>query len=621
MRYVCWLGCLWLLVFSAHAQEDRLAQVREKLNRLVATDSVYRSEIDLSVGSMPLGDLVRNIARVNRLSIGIHGDGGLMVNCNLNRVRVDDLLYYLCREYDLELDVIGNIVSLYPYRVPEPEPPLPTVTYLPDSDRMSYDLVDVPLQEVTKKLADASGLNVVLPRELYPKRVSGYVVNLPADEAIRALAESNGMESFRNEGGVWTFAVKAPDASSPGNVLRHRFSGDQLEVDSLGRISIRIDRGNVYDIIGNLCDRLGLNYCFISPVSGQASLYLKEVEFGTLLKVLFTGTPYSYYEEEGIYMFGATEGGGLASVRVVPMKYRTVGRLAEAIPPELKKGVQVQVFADLNSLILSGDQRQVARVEQFLKGVDKTVPLITIDILIVDATKNLINEAGLSLGVGSEPSATSGTLSPGIDMNLSASAINRLLNSFNGFGSVKLGRVTPNFYANLRFLEEAGTIELQSTPKLSTLNGHEAMLKSGETRYYKEVNENLIGTQNPIQSSSYVWKTVEANLIVKIVPFVSGNDEITLEIEIEQTEFTPTQSKQTEDAPPGTATRSFKSQIRVRNEEMVLLGGIDRNDRTKSASGLPYVARVPVLKWIFGKTKDNRSVRKLNVFIKPTVIY
>lgn len=52
------------------------------------------------------------------------------------------------------------------------------------------------------------------------------------------------------------------------------------------------------------------------------------------------------------------------------------------IPDNLKKGVQIAAFGDLNSIIASGDQRQVARVEQFLRSIDKTVPLITIEVMI-----------------------------------------------------------------------------------------------------------------------------------------------------------------------------------------------------------------------------------------------
>jgi type IV pilus assembly protein PilQ len=53
---------------------------------------------------------------------------------------------------------------------------------------------------------------------------------------------------------------------------------------------------------------------------------------------------------------------------------------------------------------------------------------------------------------------------------------------------------------------------------------------------------------------------------------------------------------------------------------MVLLGGIDQNVKEKSTRGLPWVSRVPVLRWLFGKSRDQKKEHLLNVFIKPTLI-
>ena len=60
--------------------------------------------------------------------------------------------------------------------------------------------------------------------------------------------------------------------------------------------------------------------------------------------------------------------------------------------------------------------------------------------------------------------------------------------------------------------------------------------------------------------------------------------------------------------------------IRVANNEMVLLGGIERNSKEKSSSGIPFISRIPILKWIFGNSKNNKNESKLNVFIKPTLL-
>lgn len=100
-------------------------------------------------------------------------------------------------------------------------------------------------------------------------------------------------------------------------------------------------------------------------------------------------------------------------------------------------------------------------------------------------------------------------------MTLKSNTINNLLGQL---GLKNIGKVSNNFYLTIKALEEKGGLEVMSTPKLSTLNGHEAVLKSGETQYYKEVMNNIIGTQNPIQSESYTWKSLEANMTLRYRP-------------------------------------------------------------------------------------------------------
>lgn len=508
----------------------RLAKIELSLGNLISRDSVYNNEVDVSVGKIALQELVRNIAKIHGVNISIKDTKNILVSCNFNRVRINELLYFLCKEYELDLEVVGNIVSLsnIPKIVKKPEP------------------------------------------EPKYARVSG---NFPSNELV---------------------------------------------IDSLGRISASINNGDMQDILTDICSKLGFNYHFITPVRQMAALYISNADAETVFNTILTGTPYTYYIEEGIYFFGELQPDkSLTAVSIVPLKYRAVDKVTDAIPLKLKEGVQVQVFADLNSIILSGNKKEVARVEAFLKSIDRTVPLITMDIMIVEANKNRTDEAGISMGVGDKPVTSSGRFSPGLDVSLGAHTVNRLINSFNGFGAVKLGSVSPNFYMSLKFLESNGNIVVESTPKLSTLNGQEALLTSGETQYYKEVHNTYMGTQNPVQSTSYDWKSVEANLTIRITPFMSSDSLITLSIDISQSEFTPRIEK---DAPPGIANRSFKSIIRVADGEVVLLGGIERNTRDRSARGLPWISRVPVLKWIFGSTTDNKSENKLNVFIRPTII-
>ncbi len=615
-------------IVNPNAEQERLTEVGLKLTNLSVLDPTYITEVDISVGKVPLSELLRNVAKAAEVNLSVKGAENIQVTCNFSRAKITDLVFFLCKEYNLDIDVVGNIVAIYPVAPPPPEAKILGVTYKIAGNSLSFDLSGDRLADVAKKITDLTGTNFFLPQTLSEQKLSGYIKDMPFGEAIRNIAAMNGLEAERDDNHVWTFYPAEPPAqqqngqpgaaSAPLYQRRTPFSPTELSVDSLGMITAQIGRGNVQDMIVDLCEQQDLNYYFLSPVTGQTSIYVREVDFETLLDVLLRGSDFSYYFEDGIYIFGAEATGqsSLVAVEKVAMHNRSVNKVSEIIPDVLKTGIQVREFHDLNSIIVSGERRQVARVKSFLRSIDKRVPLVTIEIIIVDATKQRIMEIGVEAGFGKSGVKSGGTLT-GVDVMLNANSVNKLINTFNGFGSVNMGKVSEGFYLGLQFLEDNGIIEMRSTPKLSTLNGHEATLKSGETQYYKEISNNYYGSQVPVSYESYTWKSIDANMEIKITPYVSEDEHITLDIEIDQTEFT---ARVEANAPPGTATRSFKSQIRVQNEEMVLLGGIDQNTKEKSNRGLPWISRVPVLRWFFGKSKDDKTEHKLNVFIKPTLV-
>lgn len=106
--------------------------------------------------------------------------------------------------------------------------------------------------------------------------------------------------------------------------------------------------------------------------------------------------------------------------------------------------------------------------------------------------------------------------------------------------------------------------------------------------------------------------------MLDVTPHVSQDSTITLDINLSQDEFTANDDEKY--APPGISKRSFTSIVKVKDGEMVLLGGIEKNLLDNSSKGLPYVARVPVLRSIFGKNRRVKTDSRLNIFIKPTVI-
>lgn len=596
-----------------HHTTSRRCLMAAQLAELAERDSAYNNSIDISVMDFPVADLLRGMAISNDLSIEMNIDREKTITCNVKSIPVKDILLMVCMEKSLDIGITGNIVSISDYTAPVKSPEIKFVLDSLESV-LSFDFSGCRLDSVARRFNAVTGHNLLFPVSMSDRQISGLGTSMKIGDAVLAIATVNGLEVRQESNTTWN--IFEPDRKIP-----HRgFSSNRLQVDSSGMITAHLYNADIADIVPDVMDRLGKNYFIAENIGHNVNIDVESLALAPFLNVLFSGTDISWKETEGVYVLGKDESRRyLSNVSVYPMKYRTVETVPEIIPSVLKNGMEIRPFPDLNCLVISGDIKKVGQIEAFLKQIDKSVPLISIDVMIVDASTNSSQTVGLGLGVGTGQETTGGTVSPGIDFSLNAESISRILSSFNGMGAINLGQVSGLFYADLQMLEEAGKIVLRSTPRLSTLNGHKAVLKSGEVKYYKESQVNIIGTQNPLQSESYLWKNVEADFILDITPYVSLDSTITMTINLSQDEFTAT-DQDDKYAPPGIATRSFNSIIKVKNREMILLGGIEKNIRNNSSRGLPFIARVPVLRAIFGKTNKQKTDSRLNIFIRPTIL-
>ncbi|HIA11323.1 MAG TPA: general secretion pathway protein GspD, partial [Flavobacteriales bacterium] len=374
----------------------------------------------------------------------------------------------------------------------------------------------------------------------------------------------------------------------------------------------------IADLIAGVSAELFKQYFIFSDPEGTTSLYIENATYEDFLSYVLNGTNFTFKSDDGVYLIGERKLERLRTTELVQLQYRTVESVLEFIPPELKKDVNIQEFTDLNSLILSGSHPKIREIKSFLKDVDKLVPVVMIEVIIIDVRNTVSLATGIKAGLGESPVETSGTVFPGLDVTLSSAAINKVIDGINGFGIVNLGKVTPIFYLTLQALETQGSINVRSTPQLATLNGHEANMSIGETRFYLETSTTLQGSVSTTSTVSQTYKSVNADLSIKINPIVSGDEQVTLEIDVKQSSFGERISNE---APYGTITRNFQSLIRVKNEEMIILGGLEDKTISDSGSGVPLLSRIPIIKWFFSSRSKSTSKNKLTIFIKPTIIY
>lgn len=623
------------------SQESTIDSIESKLKNLAKTEDALNAPISITVDNLEIGNFLRAVANNAKVNLNISPDLNFTVTNNFSGVKVMDMLIFICKQYNLDIDVIGNIISIKKKEIPpEPKPKIVKKEILIEYDKtnelLSFDLKNDTLSEVVKKIIQLSGKNIVLSPNIQKAIVSGYVQKESIDKAISMMAFANNL-AFEKDKEKEFYILKSQEEKVSNNTQRtsrtttrnsrntrtsntdkNKESGDiQFELFENNLFNIYTEKSNVEDIVRFVCDSLHINYFITTELTADISLNLEQSNFDVFLQHIFSGLKYSYIKKDEVYLFGETQIQELRTIKTVQLQYRSVEKVEEIIPSDLKKELEIKEFLDLNSLLVSGEISKVNLVEDFLKDIDRLVPVVLIEVMVVDISKSATIEAGMQFGTSNDPVISGGSVFPGVDYTLNSNSINKIINSFNGFGTLNLGKVNPNFYLSLKALESNGSIKIRSTPKLATLNGNEANLTIGKTTYYKEQTQNLSVNQSTTNVTTTKFTPVNADLTIKIKPVVSGDEQITLEVEVKQSDFGARSSL---DAPPDQVSREFKSIIRVKNQEMILLGGLEEKTNSNSGTGTPFLSKIPVIKWLFSsRVKENKNA-KLNIFIKPTVI-
>ena len=729
---------LFFALFKGFAQEDSRIQNIQNNLELLTVENKGLSEtlkLDINVGNVSLSNFLLAISEVHQINMNLDPSlQGINLVNNFSNVSVADLLLFLCKEFELDIDFTGNILSIKKYipaPIIEPEKEV-LVTFDAIQNSISIDLRNDPLEKAFRKIIDVSGQNLLYNQGMETVPLRLYIKDAPFDMAMKKLAETNNLVFSKSRDGFYLFDRAEIPVNTGGNATttrrgNGRFNSSNINyqvVDTLNRV-LNVDFENVpiSTVVESLTYDLDLDYYIATPLSeaGNVSIKAKQIYLDELLTRIFESkanyqnpvpapnTPndlrnrnnrtnpvvqnqtignssFTFKKENDIYFFGTVDQLSVRKFEVIQMMHRSVELLgdptpsagygrsagrtvnagvnfvgngfptnngigrrnnlgpnpnsqrnintqrtqfgdfnnqAEAIvnilPDEVVADLDIKVDFELNSFLVSGPASHINRFKKFISTIDKPVPVVLIEVMLIEVRKTSTVETGISWGIGDEPVQTRGSVFPNTDITLGSNTVNKIIGGFDGFGSFNIGQVVPEFFATIKAMEQNGNIKIRSTPKLSTLNGHRANLSIGETTYYVVTSQNFFGSQIPTSSEVRNFQPIDAELAVSIKPLVSGNGQVTLDINVIQSDFSS--ERIDEDAPPGLTSREFSSIIRMQNQDLAILGGLEEKVKNDSGNGVPFLARIPVIKWLFSQRRREDSKQKLTILIKPTVIY
>jgi general secretion pathway protein D/MSHA biogenesis protein MshL len=181
-----------------------------------------------------------------------------------------------------------------------------------------------------------------------------------------------------------------------------------------------------------------------------------------------------------------------------------------------------------------------------------------------------------------------------------------------------------NFEAFLNALKTEGNTKILSNPKISVLNGQPAMITVGQNITYIDSIEVDVDTETGLRTYTAETANILSGVGLALTATVLDNSEIIMNLvpvtsEL-QGEIEYRQVGEGEVGLPVVNVREMSTTVRVKNGDMLVIGGLisDVNDNTGSFA--PVMGDIPLVKYLFGYEEKIKNKRELIILLKPRII-
>ncbi len=284
---------------------------------------------------------------------------------------------------------------------------------------------------------------------------------------------------------------------------------------------------------------------------------------------------------------------------------------------------RVQQLLSQNALVVRGTPDQIALAEKLVEDLDKARPEVIVDIAVMQVSKDKSKTLGFS-----PPTSATVTLQDNLNTTSSTSTTTSTTSttSSSGINLNTLGSLTAENFnvaigsANLSAMMSNSDTKLIQNPQVRALDGQKASLKIGDRVPVAtgSFQPGIGGVGiNPLVNTQFQYLDVGVN--IEITPHVHANGEITLKMTMDVSAVTG-QSNIGGISQPIIGQRKIENEIRLKDGESNLLGGIMEDQQTKALAGIPGLANIPILKYLFGQTTQDHSENEIVFAITPHII-
>jgi len=285
-----------------------------------------------------------------------------------------------------------------------------------------------------------------------------------------------------------------------------------------------------------------------------------------------------------------------------------------------QRRITVQADESANALVIHARPKEFQSIESVVEQLDVKRKQVFVEAIIAEVSFNKASDLGIEWR-GTNNEVTSGGELTG-STNFSDINGGLTLGFINEFIVNATGAVVPDLEIILRALRSDSHTNILSTPNLLTLDNEEAEIVVGQEvpfvtgQFTTPVAEGdqTDGGVNPFQTI----ERRDVGLTLKVTPQINAGETITMEVEQEISNVSETTVQGASDLI--TDERRINATVQVDSGQIVVIGGLIRDDVLDSVEWVPVLGRIPIIGELFKRRSKSAVKTNLMVFLRPRIV-
>jgi general secretion pathway protein D len=277
---------------------------------------------------------------------------------------------------------------------------------------------------------------------------------------------------------------------------------------------------------------------------------------------------------------------------------------------------RVQQINAQNAIVMRDTPDRVMLAQKIIDDIDKAKPEVVIQVVVMQARRDRVQNIGIQPGTSAQllftpPTASSST----------TAATTLPLNQLQHLSSSDYSVTLPGAQAN--FLMTDSSTHIIDNPEIRVVDGQTAKLRVGDRvpvatgSFQAGVGATTNGAINPLVNTQFQYLDVGVN--VDVTPRIHPDHEISLKVNVVVSSVTGHSTIGGIDQPI-ISQRSIEHDVRLKDGEVNVLGGLIERTDVNTINGWPGLAKLPFFRYFFSSDNVDHQENEVLIVLIPHIV-